>query len=102
MTDPKNESSSGGPNADRKSPALPLPKPTQTSNTSLRVRIWTLLTGFNRGVLAVGAFAAAILAIGGVVLALEHILHSDSSSTRPSTHPSSPHIAPKKSGTSAT
>ncbi len=103
MTDPKNEPSSGSPNADRKPPAVPLPKPAQTSRiTSLRVQIWALLTGFNRGVLAVGAFAAAILAIGGVVLALEHILHSNSSSTRPSTNASSPHIALKKSGTSAT
>jgi hypothetical protein len=103
MTDPKNEPSSGSPSADRKPPAVPLQQPTQTSRiTSLRVQIWALLTGFNRGVLAVGAFAAAILAIGGVVLALEQILHSDSSSTRPSTHASSSHIAPKKSGTSAT
>jgi hypothetical protein len=103
MTDPKNEPSSGSPNADRKPHAVQLPKPTQMSRiTSLRVQIWALLTGFNRGVLAVGAFAAAILAIGGVVLALEHILHSGSSSTRLSTHASSPYIALKKSGTSAT
>jgi hypothetical protein len=103
MTPPKNESSAGGPSVDREPPAAPLPQPTQTSRiTSLRVQIWALLTGFNRGVLAVGAFAAAILAIGGVVLALEQILHSGSSSARPSTHTSSSYIAPKKSSTSAT
>lgn len=101
MTDPENEPSSGSPGADRTPPASQLPKPTQASRiTSLRVRIGALLTGLNRGVLAVGAFAAAILAIVSVVLALGHILHSGSSRPRPSTRASSPH-ALEKAGTDA-
>jgi hypothetical protein len=98
MTDSKNEPSRDSSGADRTPPA----PQAQTSRTrSKRIRIWALLTGLNRGVLAVGAFAAAILAIAGVILGLEHIL-VESSRPRPSTSARSRHTTLKKAGTGAT